>query len=64
MCWLGEAVCETAQADELCSLGTEASAELGDGQGLQEGYSPQEALELALLDWVAEIKQQVLEAGR
>ncbi|XP_042738879.1 protein O-GlcNAcase-like isoform X2 [Lagopus leucura] len=45
------------------STGTEASAELGDGQGLQEGYSPQEALELALLDWVAEIKQQVLEAG-
>uniref|UniRef100_A0A8C3LTG0 GH84 domain-containing protein n=1 Tax=Chrysolophus pictus TaxID=9089 RepID=A0A8C3LTG0_CHRPC len=46
------------------STGTEASAEPGDGQGLQEGYSPQEALELALLDWVAEIKQQVLEAGR
>ncbi|XP_048799421.1 protein O-GlcNAcase-like isoform X1 [Lagopus muta] len=45
------------------STGTEVSAELGDGQGLQEGYSPQEALELALLDWVAEIKQQVLEAG-
>ncbi|XP_031409601.1 protein O-GlcNAcase-like isoform X2 [Meleagris gallopavo] len=45
------------------STGTEASAEPGDGQGLQEGYSPQEALELALLDWVAEIKQQVLEAG-
>uniref|UniRef100_A0A669PL08 GH84 domain-containing protein n=1 Tax=Phasianus colchicus TaxID=9054 RepID=A0A669PL08_PHACC len=45
------------------STGTEASAEPRDGQGLQEGYSPQEALELALLDWVAEIKQQVLEAG-
>eukprot|EP00076_Gallus_gallus_P040657 XP_025006195.1 protein O-GlcNAcase isoform X4 [Gallus gallus] len=45
------------------STGTEASAELGDSQGLQEGYSPQKALELALLDWVAEIKQQVLEAG-
>ncbi|XP_015705723.1 protein O-GlcNAcase-like isoform X3 [Coturnix japonica] len=52
---------------ELCahtnSTGTEASAEPGDGQGPQEGYSPQKALELALLDWVAEIKQQVLEAG-
>ncbi|XP_072192360.1 protein O-GlcNAcase-like isoform X3 [Excalfactoria chinensis] len=45
------------------SLGTETSTEPGDGQGLQEGYSPQKALELALLDWVAEIKQQVLEAG-
>ncbi|NXJ10397.1 OGA GlcNAcase, partial [Odontophorus gujanensis] len=46
------------------STGTEAPAETGDSQNLQEGYNPQKALELALLDWVAEIKQQVLEAGR
>lgn len=39
-------------------------AALGDGQGAQDGsYSPQEALELALRDWVAEINQQALEPG-
>lgn len=47
------------------SLGTETAATLGDSQGPWEGsYSPQEALELALLDWVAEINQQALETGR
>nr|XP_047911742.1 protein O-GlcNAcase-like isoform X7 [Anser cygnoides] len=44
--------------------GTETAATLGDSQGPWEGsYSPQEALELALLDWVAEINQQALETG-
>lgn len=47
------------------SLGMEITAALGDSQGPREGtYSPQEALELALLDWVAEINQQALEPGR
>lgn len=47
------------------SLGMESAAALGDSQGMQEGsYSPQEALELALLDWVAEINRQALEPGR
>ncbi|XP_058660174.1 protein O-GlcNAcase-like [Ammospiza caudacuta] len=37
---------------------------LGDSQGAQDGsYSAQEALELALRDWVAEINQQALESG-
>ncbi|XP_065490483.1 protein O-GlcNAcase-like isoform X6 [Caloenas nicobarica] len=51
--------------------GMEITAALGDSQGSQEGtyspregtYSPQEALELALLDWVAEINQQASEPG-
>ncbi|XP_051475471.1 protein O-GlcNAcase-like [Apus apus] len=44
--------------------GTETVAALGDSQGPPEGsYSPQEALELALLDWVAEINRQALETG-
>ncbi|XP_035426870.1 protein O-GlcNAcase-like isoform X2 [Cygnus atratus] len=44
--------------------GTETAATLGDSQGPWEGsYSPQEALELALLDWVAEINQHALETG-
>ncbi|XP_021238205.1 protein O-GlcNAcase-like isoform X5 [Numida meleagris] len=55
--------CELWGCAHTDSTGTGAPAELEDGQGLQEGYSPQKALELALLDWVAEIKQQVLEAG-
>lgn len=47
------------------SLGMETAAALGDSQGPQKGsYSPQEALELALLDWVAEINRQALEPGR
>lgn len=38
---------------------------LGDSQGAEDGsYSPQEALELALREWVAEINQQALEPGR
>ncbi|XP_037992530.1 protein O-GlcNAcase-like isoform X2 [Motacilla alba alba] len=42
--------------------GTEGA--LGDSQGAQDGsYSPQEALELALRDWLAEINQQALEPG-
>ncbi|XP_058694994.1 protein O-GlcNAcase-like isoform X2 [Poecile atricapillus] len=45
--------------------GTEVVAALGDNQDAQDGsYSPQEALELALRDWVAEINQQALEPGR
>ncbi|XP_063257416.1 protein O-GlcNAcase-like isoform X2 [Prinia subflava] len=44
--------------------GEEAVAALGDSPGAQDGsYSPQEALELALQDWVAEINQQALEPG-
>ncbi|KAM6401653.1 protein O-GlcNAcase-like isoform 2-T2 [Pluvialis apricaria] len=44
--------------------GMETVASPGDSQGPQEGsYSPQEALELALLDWVAEINRQALEPG-
>ncbi|XP_009892086.1 PREDICTED: bifunctional protein NCOAT-like [Charadrius vociferus] len=40
----------------------ETAAAPGDSQSPQEGsYSPQEALELALLDWVAEINRQALE---
>lgn len=47
------------------SAGTETAAALGDSRGPQEGsYSPQEALELALHDWVAEINRQALEPGR
>ncbi|KAM4779847.1 protein O-GlcNAcase-like isoform 2-T2 [Cyanocitta cristata] len=44
--------------------GMEAVAALGDSQGAQDrSYSPQEALEQALRDWVAEINQQALEPG-
>ncbi|XP_065693154.2 protein O-GlcNAcase-like [Patagioenas fasciata] len=51
--------------------GMEITVALRDSQGPQKGayspqedtYSPQEALELALLDWVAEINQQALEPG-
>ncbi|NXF39497.1 OGA GlcNAcase, partial [Nyctibius bracteatus] len=44
--------------------GTAAAAAQGDSQGLREGsYSPQEALELALRDWVAEINRQASEPG-
>ncbi|XP_016153657.1 PREDICTED: protein O-GlcNAcase-like [Ficedula albicollis] len=44
--------------------GMEEVAALGDSQGAQDGsYSPREALELALHDWVAEINQQALEPG-
>ncbi|XP_029814281.1 protein O-GlcNAcase [Manacus vitellinus] len=44
--------------------GMEMVAALGDSRGPREGsYSPQEALELALHDWVAEINQQALEPG-
>ncbi|NXL93306.1 OGA GlcNAcase, partial [Alectura lathami] len=47
------------------SAGMEAAADLGESRGPREGsYNPQEALEVALRDWVAEINQQVLEAGR
>ncbi|XP_030331419.1 protein O-GlcNAcase-like isoform X3 [Strigops habroptila] len=44
--------------------GMEPAAAGGDSQGPQDGsYSPQEALELALRDWVAEINRQALEPG-
>ncbi|KAM4899596.1 protein O-GlcNAcase-like [Sylvia borin] len=44
--------------------GMEEVVALEDSQGAQDGsYSPQEALELALRDWVAEINQQALEPG-
>ncbi|NWR81691.1 OGA GlcNAcase, partial [Centropus unirufus] len=45
--------------------GMEIAAAPENSQGPQDGsYSPQEALELALLDWVTEINQQALESGR
>ncbi|NXS14008.1 OGA GlcNAcase, partial [Neodrepanis coruscans] len=45
--------------------GMEMAAALGDSEGPREGsYSPQEALDLALRDWVVEINQQALEPGR
>ncbi|NXQ93637.1 OGA GlcNAcase, partial [Sagittarius serpentarius] len=45
--------------------GMETAAALEDSQGSEEGsYSPQDALELALRDWVAEINRQALEPGR
>ncbi|XP_054680855.1 protein O-GlcNAcase-like isoform X5 [Grus americana] len=59
--WFQSELRSCAHADHT---GMEAAAALGDSQGSQEGsYSPQEALELALLDWVAEINQQALEPG-
>ncbi|NXN93790.1 OGA GlcNAcase, partial [Rhinopomastus cyanomelas] len=45
--------------------GTETAEALGDSPGSQEGsYTPQDALETALRDWVAEIQRQASEAGR
>lgn len=47
------------------SLGMGTATALEDSQGSEEGsYSPQDALELALHDWVAEINRQALEPGR
>ncbi|NXC22580.1 OGA GlcNAcase, partial [Corythaeola cristata] len=44
--------------------GTWPGTPLGDTHSPRGGsYDPQEALELALLDWVAEINQQALEPG-
>ncbi|XP_069654532.1 protein O-GlcNAcase-like isoform X1 [Haliaeetus albicilla] len=44
--------------------GMETVTALEDSQGSEEGsYSPQDALELALHDWVAEINRQALEPG-
>ncbi|KAM6269870.1 protein O-GlcNAcase-like [Porphyrio hochstetteri] len=55
---------ELRSCHHLEHAGKETAAALGDNQGPWEGsYSPQEALELALLDWVAEINQQALEPG-
>ncbi|NXU79104.1 OGA GlcNAcase, partial [Oreotrochilus melanogaster] len=49
----------------LDHTGMDTVEALGDRQSTAEGsYSPQEALELALLDWVAEINHQTLEPGR
>ncbi|KAM9294998.1 protein O-GlcNAcase-like [Morus bassanus] len=59
--WFRSELGSCAYADHT---GMETAATLGDSQGPQEGsYSPQEALELALHDWVAEINQQALEPG-
>ncbi|XP_056218456.1 protein O-GlcNAcase-like isoform X7 [Falco biarmicus] len=60
--WFRSELGSCARSDHT---GTEAAAALGDSQGPQEGsYSPQEALELALHDWVVEINRQALEPGR
>ncbi|XP_055555329.1 protein O-GlcNAcase-like isoform X8 [Falco cherrug] len=59
--WFRSELGSCARSDHT---GTEAAAALGDSQGPQEGsYSPQEALELALHDWVVEINRQALEPG-
>ncbi|XP_075276288.1 protein O-GlcNAcase-like isoform X3 [Opisthocomus hoazin] len=59
--WFQSELGSCAHADDA---GMETTAALGDSQGLWKGsYSPQEALELALLDWVAEINRQALEPG-
>ncbi|NWR25409.1 OGA GlcNAcase, partial [Emberiza fucata] len=58
--WFGSELGSCAHPERA---GTEGA--LGDSQGAQDGsYSPQEALELALRDWVAEINQQALEPGK
>uniref|UniRef100_A0A8C9N4Q8 protein O-GlcNAcase n=1 Tax=Serinus canaria TaxID=9135 RepID=A0A8C9N4Q8_SERCA len=57
--WFGSELGSCAHAEHA---GVEGA--LGESQGAQDGsYSPQEALELALRDWVAEINQQALEPG-
>ncbi|XP_039920508.1 protein O-GlcNAcase-like [Hirundo rustica] len=49
---------------ESCAHSDHAGTEEVAAQGAQDGsYSPQEALELALRDWVAEINQQASEPG-
>uniref|UniRef100_A0A8C4U0Z5 GH84 domain-containing protein n=1 Tax=Falco tinnunculus TaxID=100819 RepID=A0A8C4U0Z5_FALTI len=59
--WFRSELGSCARSDHT---GMEAAAALGDSQGPQEGsYSPQEALELALHDWVVEINRQALEPG-
>ncbi|XP_074948485.1 protein O-GlcNAcase-like isoform X3 [Phalacrocorax aristotelis] len=59
--WFQSELGSCAHADHT---GMETAAALGDSQGPPEGsYSSQEALELALHDWVAEINQQALEPG-
>ncbi|NXU49601.1 OGA GlcNAcase, partial [Turnix velox] len=60
--WFQSELRSCAQPDHA---GMETAASLGDSQDTQKGsYSPQEALELALFDWVAEINRQALEPGR
>ncbi|XP_049649402.1 protein O-GlcNAcase-like isoform X9 [Accipiter gentilis] len=60
--WFRSELRSCAHADHA-GMGTATALE--DSQGSEEGsYSPQDALELALHDWVAEINRQALEPGR
>ncbi|NWH80577.1 OGA GlcNAcase, partial [Piaya cayana] len=60
--WFRSELESCAHAD--CT-GMETAAAPGSSQGPRDGsYDPQEALEQALLDWVAEINRQALESGR
>ncbi|XP_052636952.1 protein O-GlcNAcase-like isoform X2 [Harpia harpyja] len=60
--WFRSELRSCAHADHA---GMETATALEDSQGSEEGsYSPQDALELALHDWVAEINRQALEPGR
>ncbi|XP_069712793.1 protein O-GlcNAcase-like isoform X1 [Phaenicophaeus curvirostris] len=64
--WFRSELGSCAHADRTgnTSLGMETAAVPGSSQGPRDGsYSPQEALEQALLDWVAEINRQALESG-
>ncbi|NXT24281.1 OGA GlcNAcase, partial [Syrrhaptes paradoxus] len=59
--WFRSELGSCAHAD---AAGTEPAADQGDSQDPQEGsYSPQDALERALRDWVAEISRQASEPG-
>ncbi|XP_052636951.1 protein O-GlcNAcase-like isoform X1 [Harpia harpyja] len=59
--WFRSELRSCAHADHA---GMETATALEDSQGSEEGsYSPQDALELALHDWVAEINRQALEPG-
>ncbi|XP_049649349.1 protein O-GlcNAcase-like isoform X4 [Accipiter gentilis] len=59
--WFRSELRSCAHADHA-GMGTATALE--DSQGSEEGsYSPQDALELALHDWVAEINRQALEPG-
>ncbi|NXW23777.1 OGA GlcNAcase, partial [Circaetus pectoralis] len=60
--WFRSELRSCAHADHA---GMEIATALEDSQGSEEEtYSPQDALELALHDWVAEINRQALEPGR
>ncbi|NXX80070.1 OGA GlcNAcase, partial [Urocolius indicus] len=58
--WFRSELERCAHADHA---GLEPVAAPGDSRGPQQSYSPQDALELALRDWLAEINQQALEPG-